>query len=125
MNLSPLLWTIRFAAALGFSSLTLTGEISALYLGIGWSAWAASFFLDQHPKWEDPLRRWETAAVLGLVSIFLLDFFLWGHSIFISVAHFLLLFQMFKLIGAKAPKDCLQILLFSFFHMLSACTLSV
>jgi protein-glutamine gamma-glutamyltransferase len=121
----PLVWTIRCAAALGFASLSLTGEISQAFLIPSWTAWTLSFGLDRHPDWEDRLRTWETAAVILLVSVFLLDFFVWGHDIFVSVAHFLILFQIFKLLGNKSRKDCLQILMFSFFQLLSACTLSV
>jgi hypothetical protein len=125
MNLAPLLWTIRVASALGFASLSLTGEIHPMYVLACWAVWCASLALDRYTRWADALRRRETAAVILLVTIFALDFFVWGYSIFVSVAHFLLLFQMFKMLGGKARKDCLQILLVSFFQVLSACTLAV
>src|SRR5258708_9129136 len=125
MSKSALWWTIRFAAALGLASLTLTGEISSSYWGASWAVWLASFWLDRYPGLEERLRSWETGAVIVLISVFILDFFVRDDSIFVSVAHFLLLFQLFKLIGPKTRKDCLQILIFSFFQILSACTLSV
>ncbi|OGR90885.1 MAG: hypothetical protein A2992_03285 [Elusimicrobia bacterium RIFCSPLOWO2_01_FULL_59_12] len=125
VRLAPLVWTIRCAAGLGLTALTLTAEISQAYLCACWAAWGLSFWLDRQPGWGHRLRRLETAAVIALISVFLLDFFFWGHAIFICVAHFLLLFQLFKLLGPKERKDCLQILVFSFFQVLSACTLSV
>src|SRR6266480_1718139 len=125
MNNTPLLWTVRFAAALGLTSLTLTGEIAPSYGGACWLAWLGSFWLDRYPEIQQRFRSWETAEVGILISIFLLDFFFWSYSIFVCMAHFLLLFQFFKLIGAKTLKDSLQIFIFSFFQILSACTLSV
>src|SRR4029077_9742094 len=123
--MTPLLWTVRFAAALGLTSLTLTGEITPSYWGACWFAWLGSFWLDRYPDLQQRFRSWETAEVMMLISVFLADFFFWNYSIFVSMAHFLLLFQFFKLIGAKTLKDCLQIFIFSFFQILSACTLSV
>src|SRR5262245_24359446 len=104
-ELRSFLWTTRFASALGFLSLTWTGEISPAYQMASWGTWAASFLLDRRPEWEKRLNRWENLAVGVLVSVFLIDFFHWGYSIFISVAHFLLLFQIFKLAGTKTRKD--------------------
>ncbi len=67
----------------------------------------------------------ETPAVIAIIMVFLLDFFRFGASIFVSLAHFLMLFQAIKLLGRKGRKDCAQILLVSFFQTLSSCTLSV
>lgn len=125
LNHTPLLWSVRIASALGLASLSLTGEIHPGYLIIHWTAWVLSYLLDLHPLWEERLKKFETIAVMGLIATFLLDFIIKNYSIFISVAHFLILFQTFKLLGLKTRKDCLQILIFSFFQILSACTLSV
>jgi len=124
-SLVPLLFTIRIASALGLTSLSLTGEISLTYLAICWGAWLASFGFDRMPQQQNRLRAYEAFAVLGLVATFAVDFFIWDYSIFVCMAHFLLLFQLFKLLGPKTRKDCLQILVFSFFQILSACTLSL
>src|SRR5688572_20850483 len=115
-----LVWSIRLAGALGLASLTLTGEISASYIVLCWGAWAIGCLLDTRPREQQRLRSLETVAVLGLISVFVLDFWFWGNSIFVSVAHFLMLFQAFKLLGPKTRKDCLQILIVSFFQVLSA-----
>src|SRR4029077_17676720 len=98
-----------FAAALGLTSLTLTGEIVPSYWGACWLAWLGSFWLDHYPEMQQRLRSWETAEVGVLITVFLLDYFARGYSIFVCMAHFLLLFQFFKLIGVKTLKDCLQI----------------
>ncbi len=123
--MTALLRTARFSAALGFVALGLTDEISAAYLIGGGLCWLLAFALDRQPEWGKRLRRWETAAVMVMVVMLLADFFFWGNSVYLCVAHFLMLFQMFKLLGEKTRKDSLQILVFSFFQMLSACTLSV
>lgn len=121
----PLLWSLRLSSALGLMALTLTQEIGAVYLYLCWLSWAASFWLDSQAVWQKKLRRLETAVVIGMIAVFVLDFYVWGQTLFIGVAHFLLLFQTFKMLGLKERKDSLQILMFSFFQMLSACTLSV
>src|SRR4029077_12438711 len=66
-----------------------------------------------------------TAAVVGMIGLLFVDFFIFRNTIFIAVTHFLLFFQIVKLAGEKTRKDCLQIFLFSFFQILAACTLSV
>src|SRR4029077_17240975 len=66
-----------------------------------------------------------TAAVVGMIGLLFVDFFIFRSTIFIAVTHFLLFFQVVKLAGEKARKDCLQIFIFSFFQILAACTLSV
>jgi transglutaminase-like putative cysteine protease len=60
-----------------------------------------------------------------LIATVLVDFFVWHATVFITVTHFLVLFQAFKAIGPKERKDCLQLFLFGFFQILAACTLSV
>ncbi len=110
---------------LGLLSLTLTGEVENGFLLLSWTCWAASFALDRFPHQEQRLRRLETAAVIGLVVLFLVDFFLQRHTVFLSITHLLLMFQNFKWLGEKKRKDILQILFFSFFQILAACTLSL
>ncbi|HVO32361.1 MAG TPA: DUF3488 domain-containing protein, partial [Elusimicrobiota bacterium] len=120
-----LLRSVRAASALGLASISMTGEIGAGYLAFSWLAWLASFVLDRFPEWQHRLRRYETPAVAGLAGVFVLDFFGRGDTIFIAITHLLLLFQILKWLGEKKRRDCLQILFFSFFQILAACTLSL
>jgi len=122
---SWLLWSIRAAAALGLSSLTWSGEIGTGYLIAGWSSWLLGFVADARIESQRMLRRLETPAVFALIGFILMDFFIVKSTIFLCVAHFLLLFQAFKVLGPKNRKDCLQILLVGFFQVLASCTLSV
>ncbi len=115
----------QIAATLGLLSITLTGEIAPSWLAASWIAWLFSLIGDRYPQFIAKLRHFETVAVAGMIMMFLIDFLVFRFSIFIAITHFLLLFQIFKLAGAKARKDCLQIFLFSFFQILAACTLSV
>jgi protein-glutamine gamma-glutamyltransferase len=117
--------TTRVAALIGLSALSFTQELNPIYLALSWAGLLVSLFLDMRPSLQASMRRLETGAVLVLVGLTLLDFFHWGSTLFVAVAHFLLLFQLIKLAGLKETKDCMQIFVVSFFQMLSACTLSV
>lgn len=121
----PLLWSVRAISLLGLVSLSLTGEIGIGYLTFSWLAWAISLGFDQRPELQETLRRFETLAVAALITVFLIDFFPLHQTVFVAVTHFLILFQIFKLVGLKERKDCFQIFLFGFFQILAACTLSV
>jgi transglutaminase-like putative cysteine protease len=125
----PMLKSLRIssqlAAALGILSITLTGEIAPVWLVVSWGAWGLGFFMVPRTNLEGRRRRIETAAVVAMVTFLILDFFIFRVSFFISIAHFLLLFQIVKLIGLKDRKDCFQIFLFSFLQILASCTLSV
>jgi len=122
---SPLLWAVRGVAALGLSALTLTGEIGTGYLAAAWIFWALSWTMDRFPGPQEKLRRYETGAVVVFIAVFVFDFFAKQNTIFVSLSHFLLLFQMLKLAGRKTRSDAMQIFLFGFFQLLAACTLSV
>ena len=117
--------SVRLACALGFLSISLTGEIANGWLIVIWTAWLFAFVCDQYPLFQATLRRFETAAVIGMVGLLFIDFFIFRNTVFIAVTHFLLFFQIVKLAGEKARKDCLQIFLVSFFQILASCTLSV
>src|SRR5690349_1717032 len=121
----PFTWAARAVSFLGFCALSLTGEVGPGYLTAAWLTWCGSLALDRDPQKQEPLRRWETTAVLILVAAFVVDFFLLHATVFLAVTHFLILFQIFKLLGLKERKDCLQIFLVGFFQILGACTLSV
>ncbi len=114
----------RAIAVLGLAALSLTDELNPVVLILAWSAWGASWILDRFPAHQAALRRFDAWAVGVLVAASLTDFFFLRSSIFVTVAHFLLLFQTYKLIGRKNRIDSLQIMLFSFFQVLSATTLS-
>src|SRR5688572_16214792 len=101
----PFRTTTRVAAFLGLSALSFTQELNPIYLGLAWTGLLMSFFLDQRPLFQRGMRRLETSAVLVLVGLTVLDFFRWGSSLFAAVAHFLLLFQLIKLLGLKEIKD--------------------
>jgi len=122
---SPLLWSVRGVAALGLSALTLTGEIGVGYLAAAWCLWILSWVIDRFPQQQEKLRRYETSIVVVIIAAFLFDFFMKQNTLFISLSHFLLLFQMLKLAGRKTRSDAMQIFLFGFFQLLAACTLSV
>jgi transglutaminase-like putative cysteine protease len=124
MNSVGLRWTTFCAAALGLSALSLTGEIASAYVGAAWAAGLLGLALDARPAWQRPIRRVEPFAVIVMLAVAGFDFFLRHISFLLTVAHFLLLFQIFKLLGPKTRKDYLQIFMFSFFQLLSACTLS-
>ncbi len=113
------------AAALGFLSVSLTGEVSSAWVALSWAAWFLAFGMDRMPDFQARLRRLETGAVAGMLGLLICDFLVYRSTIFIAVTHFLLLFQMVKLVGEKTRKDCFQIFLFSFLQVLAACTLSV
>ncbi len=115
----------QIAAALGFLSVSLAGEIAPAWIAISWAAWVLAFLVDRLREFQARLRRLETAAVALMVSLLFLDFFVFHYTIFVAITHFLLLFQMVKLVGEKNRKDCFQIFLFSFLQILAACTLSV
>jgi protein-glutamine gamma-glutamyltransferase len=121
----PFLNCIRSASVLGLLSLTLTQEIDFWFLGIAWISLIASLWMDTRPELQSRLRHIETFAVVLMAITFLIDFAAHHLSFFVSIAHFLILFQMFKWIGLKERKDGLQIVCFSFFQILAACTLSL
>jgi protein-glutamine gamma-glutamyltransferase len=125
MSARALRVSARVAAALGLLSISLTGEISPSWLALSWSAWLFSFLADRFAWFQARLRRLETLAVMGMVALLFVDFFILRDTIFIAVTHFLLFFQIVKLAGEKKRKDNLQMFLFSFFQLLAACTLSV
>src|SRR5258708_25605256 len=92
MKNSAYLWSVRLVSGLGLAALTLTGEIERGFLIAAWSAWALSFLLDRFPEQQRQLRTYETLAVLGLVTTFMIDFFVRSASIFMAISHFLILF---------------------------------
>lgn len=124
-SLRPVWLFAQLASALGLLSISLTGEIAAAWLIASWLAWTFSLLADRLPQVGAKLRGFETVVVAGMILLLLIDFLVFRFSVFIAITHFLLLFQIFKLLGEKARKDCLQIFLFSFFQILAACTLSV
>jgi len=119
-----LIWSSRALMAIGLMSLTQADEMGPLWLLMGWMSWLTGWFLDQWPDTQARLRRLETLAVIGLVSYTLIDFFAFQNTIFITLSHFLLLFALFKALGPKERKDCIQIGVIGFFQLLAACTLS-
>jgi len=125
MSISALNAAALLSAALGLASISLTGEISPLWISLSWSAWLFSFISGRFPGAQAKLRRLETAAVVGMIALLVVDFFVFRNTIFIAITHFLLFFQIVKLAGEKTRKDNLQIFLFSFFQILASCTLSV
>src|SRR5262249_13321294 len=64
----------RLAAALGFLSITLTGEMTPTWVFLIWGAWGSSFISDRYPSFQARLRRFETAAVIGMVGLLFVDF---------------------------------------------------
>ena len=122
----PFLTAVRIMAALGLFSLSMTGEIEPYYYALGWSCLVFGIIADRKlTQWQPAFRRAETLAVLVMIGNFILDFAFRHQTFFISIAHFLLLFLMFKLPGPKTRKDCLQIFLVAFFQIMASCTLSV
>jgi len=123
-SLKSLLRAGRFMAVIGLLALSFSEEITGLWLQIPWVLLVFSLMLDRAPQLERRLRRWETLGVAGLVGLTLLDFLILKNSVFVVVAHFLLMLQTLKLVGLKERKDCLQMGLIGFFQFLAACTLS-
>lgn len=120
----PLQLTTRLSAILGLLALTLTQELQPVIVYLAWIAWTLSWILDRYPQFQTRLRPLDAAAVVAMISVTLVDFFALRSTLFVCMAHFLLLFQIYKLIGRKEAKDCQQILFFAFFQVLSACTLA-
>jgi hypothetical protein len=114
----------RFLAVIGLFALTTTEDITGAWLQAGWLMLIASFILDRYPQRQGTLRRGETFAVIFLIAMSIADLFVLKNSFFVVVAHFLQVFQTFKLMGLKERKDCLQMGLIGFFQLLAACTLS-
>lgn len=114
----------RLLAAIGLAALTTTQEINGLWLATAWSLFMAGLFTDRLPGLQRAIRRAETSAAIALVVATLIDFFVVKNTIFVVVAHFLMLFQMFKVIGPRERKDGVQMGLIGFFQLLAACTLS-
>lgn len=123
--LSPYLWAIRAMSVIGLAALCLTGELEPAYCLAGICTFMLSFILDRLPKLQRRFRRLETPVVVVLILQLVLDMTMRHQTIFIAVAHFLILFQVFKWCGLKERKDAFQIFLFGFFQLLAACTLSV
>jgi transglutaminase-like putative cysteine protease len=121
----PFLTSARIAAALGFLSLSLTGEMTALFIAFIWMVYSAGFWLDARTGGASNLSRFDVFAVGAMIAAFLVDFFLVRNTVFICIAHFLAYFQAYKLLGFKGRRDVFQILLFGFFQILAACTLSL
>src|SRR5688572_20061572 len=96
---SPFRMTVRLASVLGLSALTFTRELNPIHLMLAWTALGLSLFLDRQDTWQRALRRFETLAVILLVSLTGFDFFRWGSTLFVAVAHFLVLFLFIKLVG--------------------------
>ncbi len=122
---SALLGSAKAVGALGLLSLSLSGEVELAFLATGWTFWLGSFWADRFPAKQLGLRKYEAIVIVGMVAFFPIDFFLRQSSVFLSIAHFLLLFQLLKLAGPKTRADGLQVFLFGFFQLLAACTLSV
>jgi len=116
--------TTRLASLLGLLALSLTAELRLSFLGLAWICWFLSWYVDRHPSFQEKMRPLDSIAVILMVGLSLTDFFALRSTIFVSLAHFLLLFQSYKLIGRKQARDCQQILFFTFFQVLSACTLA-
>ena len=75
----------RFAAALGFMALGLTGELSLAWTGASAASWFLSFLLDRDPHKQAQWRRFETPAVVGMIAMMMVDFFIF-HNYIINLA---------------------------------------
>jgi len=122
--LNSLRYAARFLALIGLLALASTEEMTGPWLYGAWLILAGSLIADRYPLRQRILRRAETLAVIVLVLFGAADFLLLKNTFFVMIAHFLMLFQMFKLSGLKERKDCLQIGLIGFFQLLAACTLT-
>lgn len=119
--------SVLAVAALGMAALTLTREVGPFYVGLMWCAWVWAVYraIQRRSRTANASRVWETPALLGLMAVFLYDFFGQRETLFVAIAHFLLLFQVIKCLGPQERRDVQQIFLFGFLQILSACTLSV
>src|SRR5437764_664912 len=117
----PLCIFAQASAALGLLSITLTGEITPLWLMASWTSWTLSLIAHRFPLFLARRKHFETVAVIGLILMLFVDFLILRVSIFIALTHFLLLFQIVKLLGKQARKDCFQLFMVSFFQILASC----
>jgi len=114
----------HLTALLGMLALGLA-EMSLPYLVLIVVAALAAWFLERHPEGRTISPRLLNAAIVLALAYAVVDYLFISRGWILSLAHFLLMVQMAKLLLPKSDRDCAQILLISLMNVAVAAIVTV
>lgn len=112
-------------AFLGFFTLSISGQVSPLTMGVFYVSLVLSFINDHYKKNYQFNQTVSTVIAFVVVLYILASIVYFGQEVFQGILNFLIYLQVVRLLSAKGMREIIQIFLLSFFQFMAGAILSI